>query len=415
MKVLLCSSSDIGGGAARSAYRLHQGLQGLPDLQVDSQILVQTKISDDFRVLSGSSKLSKGLAKLRPTLDQLPLYRYPKRDRTVFSPQWLPNSLDDLISEADPEIINLHWVCDGFIPIKALRQFKQPLVWTLHDMWAFTGGCHYNADCMNYTNSCGTCPQLHSSKEKDLSRWIWQRKAKAWQNLNLTIVTPSHWLAKCAASSSLLKDMRIEVIPNGLDTIQYRPIQKSVARSILGLPEDKQLILFGAISATSDPRKGFNLLQSALQKLSESGWGERVELVVFGASQPKNLPELGLKSHYLGRLNDDISLSLAYAAGDVFLAPSVQDNLPNTVMESLACGTPCVAFDIGGMSDMIEHQQNGYLAKPFDIDDLARGITWLLEDEERLRKLGINGRKKVENNFTLEIQANNYLSVYQDM
>jgi glycosyltransferase involved in cell wall biosynthesis len=268
---------------------------------------------------------------------------------------------------------------------------------------------------MNYTNSCGTCPQLHSNKEKDLSRWIWQRKAKAWQDLNLTIVTPSHWLAKCAASSSLLKDIRIEVIPNGLDTKQYKPIEKSVARSILGLPEDKQLILFGAVSATSDPRKGFNFLQSALQNLSQSGWGKQVEVVIFGASQPKNLPELGLKSHYLGRLNDDISLSLVYASADLFLAPSVQDNLPNTVMESLACGTPCVAFDIGGMPDMIDHQQNGYLAKHFDIEDLARGIAWVLGDEERLRKLGINGREKVEQNFTLEIQANNYLSLYQDL
>ena len=151
------------------------------------------------------------------------------------------------------------------------------------------------------------------------------------------------------------------------------------------------------------------------QKLSQSGWGEQVELVVFGSSQPKNPTELGLKSHYLGRLNDDISLSLVYAAADVFIAPSVQDNLPNTVMESLACGTPCVAFDIGGMPDMIDHQQNGYLSKPFDIDDLARGIAWVLEDEERLQKLGVNGREKVEQNYTLEIQANSYMLLYKEL
>ena len=412
MKVLLCSSSDIGGGAARSAYRLHQGLQ---DLQVDSQILVQTKLSDDFRVLAGSSKLAKGLAKLRPTLDQLPLYPYPKRERSPYSVQWLPDNLAAQVAQINPDVIHLHWINGGYLKIETIARFKKPIIWTLHDMWAFTGGCHITKDCMNYTNSCGTCPQLHSNKEIDLSRWIWQRKARAWQNLNLTIVTPSHWLAKCAASSSLLKNVRIEVIPNGLDTQQYKPIEKSVARSILSLPEDKQLILFGAMSATSDPNKGFNFLQSALQNLSQSGWGEQVELVVFGSSQPKNPTELGLKSHYLGRLNDDISLSLVYAAADVFIAPSVQDNLPNTVMESLACGTPCVAFDIGGMPDMIEHQQNGYLAKPFDIDDLARGITWVLEDEERLQKLGSNGREKIEQNFSLEIQAYNYLSVYKDI
>ena len=360
-------------------------------------------------------KLAKGLAKLRPTLDQLPLYPYPKRERSPYSVQWLPDNLAAQVAQINPDVIHLHWINGGYLKIETIARFKKPIIWTLHDMWAFTGGCHITKDCMNYTNSCGTCPQLHSNKEKDLSRWIWQRKARAWQNLNLTIVTPSHWLAKCAASSSLLKNVRIEVIPNGLDTQQYKPIEKSVARSILSLPEDKQLILFGAMSATSDPNKGFNFLQSALQNLSQSGWGEQVELVVFGSSQPKNPTELGLKSHYLGRLNDDISLSLVYAAADVFIAPSVQDNLPNTVMESLACGTPCVAFDIGGMPDMIEHQQNGYLAKPFDIDDLARGITWVLEDEERLQKLGSNGREKIEQNFSLEIQAYNYLSVYKDI
>ena len=412
MKVCLLSRSDGRGGGYAAAYRLHQGLK---KLNVNSTMLVGDKTRDDFTVLSEGSKLGKGWAKVSPTLDLLPLKCYSNGEKSLFSPQFLPDRLARQVAQINPDVINLHWINGGFLRIETIAEFNKPIVWTLHDMWAFTGGCHYNGNCMNYTNSCGTCPQLHSNREKDLSRWIWQRKAKAWQNLNITIVTPSHWLAKCAASSSLLKDMRIEVIPNGLDTKQYKPIQKSVARAILGLPEDKQLILFGAMSATSDPRKGFNFLQSALQNLSQSGWRERAELVVFGASEPKNHLEIGFKSHYLGRLNDDISLSLVYAAADVFITPSVQDNLPNTGMESLACATPCVAFDIGGMCDMIEHQQNGYLAKPFDIEDLARGIAWVLEDEERLRKLGVNGREKVENNFTLEIQANNYLSVYQNI
>ena len=412
IKPLLINTNDINGGAARAAYRLHRGLQ---NIGVDSQMLVENKQSDDYTVISPISKVSKGIGKLKPTLDILPLQLYPQRDRSTYSVQWLPDQLAAQAAQINPDVINLHLINGGYLKIETISKFNKPIVWTLHDMWAFTGGCHYNGDCMNYTNSCGACPQLHSNKEKDLSRWIWQRKAKAWQNLNITIVTPSHWLAKCAASSSLLKDMRIEVIPNGLDTKQYKPIQKSVARAILGLPEDKQLILFGAMSATSDPRKGFNFLQSALQNLSQSRWRERVELVVFGASEPKNHLELGFKSHYLGRLNDDISLSLVYAAADVFIGPSVQDNLPNTVMESLACGTPCVAFDIGGMPDMIEHQQNGYLAKHFDIEDLARGIAWVLEDEERLRKLGVNGREKVEQQFNIDMQSHSYLSLFENM
>ena len=409
---LLISSSDIDGGAARAAYRLHRGLK---NIGVDSQMLVQNKQSDDYTVIGPVSKIDKGIGKLKPTLDGLPIQLYAHRDRSTYSVQWLPDNLAAQVAQINPDVIHLHWINGGYLKIETIARFKKPIIWTLHDMWAFTGGCHITKDCMNYTNSCGACPQLHSNKEKDLSRWVWQRKAKAWQNLNLTIVTPSHWLAKCAASSSLLKNVRIEVIPNGLDTQQYKPIEKSVARSILSLPEDKQLILFGAMSATSDPNKGFNFLQSALQNLSQSGWGEQVELVVFGSSQPKNPTELGLKSHYLGRLNDDISLSLVYAAADVFIAPSVQDNLPNTVMESLACSTPCVAFNIGGMPDMIDHQQNGYLAKPFDVEDLARGIAWVLEDEERLQKLGVNGREKVEQNYTLEIQANSYMSLYNEL
>jgi glycosyltransferase involved in cell wall biosynthesis len=244
---------------------------------------------------------------------------------------------------------------------------------------------------------------------------VWQRKLKAWKNLNLTIVTPSYWLAKCSGASSLLQNARIEVIPNGIDTEIFKPVQRFIARTILGLPQNKRLILFGAIEPTSNIRKGFHLLQPALKKLSQSDWVDRVELVVFGASKPKNVPDFGFKSNYLGKLNDDISLALVYAAVDLFVAPSLEDNLPNTIIESLACATPCVAFNIGGMPDMIEHQQNGYLAQPFDVEDLARGITWVLEDVERWQKLCDRSRQKVEQQFTLQIQAMNYLSLYKNI
>lgn len=414
MKVLLCGSSDIGGGAARSAYRLHQGLQ---NLQVNSQIVVQTKLSDDFRVLAGSNKLAKGLAKLRPDLDQLPLYAYPKRDRTVFSPQWLPNSLSSLINKAAPEIINLHWICDGFIPIKALRQFKQPLVWTLHDMWAFTGGCHYSYDCDRYRQSCGNCPQLHSERKYDLSRQIWQKKSKYWQNIDFRIVTPSHWLAKCAASSALFTNLAIEVIPYGLDLETYKPIDRQLARQILNLPLNSKLILFGAMSATSDRRKGLHLLQPALQKLHKYLDISEIpiEILIMGASQPQSPTHFGLTTQYIGKLSDDVTLALVYSASDVFVAPSLQDNLANTVLEAIACGLPVVAFNIGGMSDMITHQQNGYLAKPFDTDDFAKGISWILEDGERHLKLSHQAREKAEKEFALELQAKRYLNLFEEI
>ncbi|MFM5901619.1 MAG: glycosyltransferase family 4 protein [Dolichospermum sp.] len=413
IKPLLINTNDINGGAARAAYRLHQGLK---NIGVDSQMLVSNKDSDDHTVVGSTSKLSKGIGKLKPTLDSLPLQIYPQRDRSTYSVQWLPDNLAAQVAQLNPDIINLHWINAGYMQIETLAKFKKPIIWTLHDMWAFTGGCHYNKDCTNYTESCGACPQLYSNKEKDLSNWVWRRKAKAWKDLNLTIVTPSHWLADYARKSSLFQNLRIEVIANGLDAQVYKPIDQKIARNLLNLPLDRKLVLFGAIKSTSDRRKGFHLLEPALRKLSEDkNHKNDVELVIFGASPPSEVPNLGLPIHYLGRLNDDIALALLYSAVDVFIAPSVQDNLPNTVMESLACGTPCIAFDIGGMSDMIEHQQNGYLAKHFDIDDLVRGITWVLEDEERLRWLGGNGRKKVEQKFTLEIQAHNYLYIYENL
>src|SRR5919202_398945 len=373
MKVLHLSESD-GGGAGRATFRLNQGLQRLG---VDSKILVQLKYSDDRTVFSPETTLGKFSAKLKlpERLDALPLNGYPQRNANDFSLEWLPSGIVSKVAKLTPDVVNLHWVCHGYVPIEAIAKFKKPLVWTLHDMWAFTGGCHYSQECDRYKSSCGTCPQLGSTKSWDISRWVWQRKAKAWQNLNLSIVSPSHWLAKCTRSSSLFQDLPIEVIPNGLDTQQYKPIPRQVARELLNLPQDKQLILFGAMYPNSDRRKGFY-------------------------------------SHYLGRLSDEISLAVVYAAADVFVAPSTQDNLPNTVMEAIACGTPSVAFNIGGMPELIEHQHNGYLAQALDSEDLAQGIIWVLENKERHQKLCDRARQKAEQEFTLEIQARRYESLY---
>jgi glycosyltransferase involved in cell wall biosynthesis len=411
---LLVNTYDpIGGaGAARAAYRLHQGLLGLG---IDSKMLVQDKRIDDSTVISFPNQVKMG--KYRPSLDSLPLKLYPNRQRkpAVFPLQWLPNTLTSQITTLNPDIINLHWICDGFVPIEALARFNKPIVWTFHDMWAFTGGCCYSGECARYTKSCGTCPQLGSNLAFDLSRWVWWRKAKAWQQLKLTIVTPSKWLAECAKSSSLFQNTPIEVIPNGLDIGIYKPIERQTARSLLKLPQNKQLVLFGTLNLTSYKRKGFHLLQPALKLLSHFEGLREWELVILGASEPKEKLDLGLKIHYLGTLRDDASIALVYAAADVFVAPSIQDNLPNAVMEALACGTPCVAFKIGGMPDLIEHKQNGYLAHPFAIEDLAKGIAWVLEDKQRWQVLSTRAREKVEQEFTLEKQANRYLSLFKEV
>lgn len=413
MKILHLSTYDTAGGAARAAHRLHQGLQGI---NVDSQMLVQAKFCDDKNVIAPQTKSEKILAKLGHTLDAIPSKFYRKRHlKTEFSIQWAPDLIASRITQINPDIVNLHWINESQLQIETLAKLNLPIIWTLHDMWAFTGGCHYDQNCGKYINSCGSCPQLGSNNNFDLSRWIFLRKARAWEKVYITIVTPSVWLAKLASSSSIFQHRRVEVIANGIDTNKYKPMNREILRSLLNLPQDKQLILFGAINATSSHRKGFHLLQPALQSLCKSGYQDKVELVVIGASQAAHQTDLGFRTHYLGKLSDDISLAQVYAAADVFVAPSIQDNLPNTVMEAIACGTPCVAFKIGGMPDMIEHQQNGYLAQSFEVEDLARGIVWVLENKERHQKLCDRAREKVEQEFTLELQARRYASLYNSI
>lgn len=411
MKVVLINTSDIEGGAARAAYRLHQGLQGIG---VSSQMLVKNKKSGAPNVIWSQNGIGNKFDKIISTISNSPLRLYPERNRGIFSPQWLPDSLAAKVEKLQPDIINLHWVCGGYMQVESVPKFNKPLVWTLHDMWAFTGGCHYSEECDRYTKSCGSCPQLHSTKDSDLSRWVWQRKAQAWKNLNLTLVTPSHWLAECAKSSSLLQEYPVNVIANGLDPEVYKPLNRRMLRESLNLPQNKQLVLFGAMQGTDDRWKGFPLLVPALQSLSKSGWQDKIELLVFGSSQPENAIDVGFKTHYLGRLEDE-SLAKVYAAADVMVVPSRYEAFGQTASEALACGTPVVAFDVTGLKDIVDPQQNGYLAKPYETEDLARGIAWVLEDPDRHQKLCRSARLKVEEKFTLQVQARAYKNLYEEI
>jgi glycosyltransferase involved in cell wall biosynthesis len=299
--------------------------------------------------------------------------------------------------------------------IETLKKFKQPIIWTLHDMWPFTGGCHYDDECGKFRQACGNCPVLHSDNGLDLSQRVLARKLKSWGSLPIVVVATSNWLADMAKSSSLFKNQRIEVIPNGIDTERYKPLDKHIAREAYNLPQDKHLILFSAFNATSDKRKGNQFLLPALAKLSRLGWGADTELVIIGASKPETAPDLGMTVHYMGQMYDEISQVLLYSAADVVVAPSMQENLSNTVMESLSCGTPVVAFHIGGMPDMIEHQINGYLAKPFEANDLAEGIMWVLGNPGRTHLLSKQARQSVLERYALDVIASNYLSLYQSV
>ena len=412
MKVLFVNASEIEGGAARGALRLLHGVQGQG---VDARLLVQNKSSDDLSVIGPRTRIGKAMGFVRPALESMFVGLCARGGGGMFSPALLPDRLPSKAAELGADVIHLHWVAHGMLRVETLRRFDRPVVWTMHDSWAFTGGCHVPNDCVRYRESCGECPVLGSTRGGDLSRRVWRRKRKAWKDVSLTLVAPSRWLAGCARSSSLFRDARIEVIPNGLDLTRYKPAHRGFARDVLGLPQHKKLILFGAKHGSDDRNKGLHLLASALRLLKDGGKDDGAELVVFGSTASTVLSRAGLKASYQGFLHDEVSLALLYAAADVFVAPSIQENLPFTVMEAMACGTPCVAFRQGGVPDLIDHERTGYLARPFEAEDLARGIAWVLEDGERWRALSSRARAKVEQEFDLERVARRYVDLYRDV
>jgi len=409
MKILIVNTSDIQGGAARAAYRLHQSLLAQ---NINSQMLVQSKSSDDFTVLAPTSKIAKGINKLRPTLDGLLVKCYKNKSHTLFSPAWVGlSSVVDRINEINPDVVHLHWICEGMMTIEAIAKIKVPIVWSLHDMWAFTGGCHYDEHCEGYKQHCGNCKVLVSNKENDLSRRIHSRKSKVFDGIEkLTIIGLSRWMADCAESSQLFGNKQIVNLPNAIDTDIFSPFDKSQARALLNLPIDKKLILFGAMGATSDPRKGFLELSVSLSLLKR----DDVELVVFGSSQPKKPQGFSHKVHYLGHLHDDVTLRVLYNAADVMVVPSLQENLSNAIMESLACGTPVIGFDVGGNNDMVEHKKNGYLARAGNEQDLAKGIEWVLNAENYVQ-LCANARDKVVSTFDSRLVAKQYIELYKQV
>ena len=410
MRVLMVNAFDAVAGADRAARRLQQGLRGAG---VDARLLVHFRHGDGRDVICRDAPMRRLLRRLKLLLGTLPVRRYPNRPVNNFTPALLPDRLAAEVAGLAPDIVHLHWLGAGFCRIETLARFDRPLVWTLHDSWPFTGGCHMPGDCRKYRERCGGCPVLGSVRERDLSRWTWHRKQRAWRGLQLTLVAPSHWLADCAKASSLFRDVRVEVIPNGLDTEKFRPMAKRSAREMLGLPQDRPIVLFGAVKALADPNKGWHLLQPALRIVGRSLPNSLA--VVFGAAAPAIMPDVGMEAVFLGRLRKEASLIAAYSAADVFVAPSLQETFCQTATEAMACGTPVVAFGATGLLDVVEHRACGYLAQPYDVEDLARGISWVLEDRSRHAGLSLRARQKVEESFSLDKVAEHYISIYHEL
>ena len=412
MKILHLNTFENRGGAAIAARRLHNALN--QDRRVMSLLGVKEKDSDALDVVELPCYKSKIVGKLLSKANDKLLSWYTPKANTFFSAYLLPNRLASAIKTLQPDIVHLHWLAGNFISPYVLQQIASlsvKTVWTLHDTWAFTGGCHYFRSCQKWQQQCYNCPELSRKFPCDLAKLQWQLKERAYKKLQPTVIGLSKQFAADIEQSALLKDFQTVQLPNTIDTEIFRPIPKNIARNLLGLPAHGHYILFGACSATNDPRKGYDLLKDALDILSSHSQKDIICLV-FGASHSKTTPPHHFTTHFLGELHDELTLALVYSAADVFVCPSREDNLPNTIMEALACGTPVVGFAVGGIPDMVEHKINGMLATPHDPQELAAGIAYILEDHERREAMGRAARRKVEENYAYPVVAKQYIELY---
>jgi glycosyltransferase involved in cell wall biosynthesis len=408
MKIVLLNTYDGYGGAAHACQRL---LRGLSEAGEDVCMLVREVSSDRLGGVAVGSRIG---GFLRALIDGLPLRRYPKRKRHIFAPAWFPGRGIRKAASLKPAVVHLHWVVQGFVRIEDLSSLDCPVVWTLHDSWPFTGGCHIPADCTRYEKSCGRCPVLGSENEDDWSQHIWMRKQRSWDKMPLTIVAPSRWIAEQARSSSLFKHRTIVVIPNGIDTDLYCPGDKADARRKLGLPEQVKLVLFGAIHALSDMNKGFDLLCSAICSVEKATWQD-TELLIFGEQIGEALPDCSLRVRSLGIITDEERMVLLYRAADLVVMPSRQETLGYVIMEAMSCGTPCVAFAVGGIPELVTHGETGYLAQPYNIRDLANGMISLLKDDKSRASMAAKSRIEIQERLSLHHIAQLHRDLYRQL
>jgi glycosyltransferase involved in cell wall biosynthesis len=417
LKIVHVCTHDILGGAARSAYRLHRTLieQGH-----DSTMFVAHRRSNDPSVtaFTPSGVLRKRLLRFfRQTLSALRWHSYQNFEALTyeeFNDDRSQYGAEVLEQMGKYDLINLHWIA-GFIDYKNFFTRvteKSPIVWRLSDLNAMTGGCHYDNGCGRYKSGCGACPQLNSDRSKDLSFQTWQRKKTVFSRLEswqLHIVAQSYWMAKEVSRSPLLGGFPVKVIPNGCDTNVFCPRDRIQARAAFELPQDALVLLFVADSVRCK-RKGFELLSKVLSGLRGMA---NLYLVSLGKGEPAlhvDIPHL-----HLGHISNDRMLSLVYSAADLYIIPSVQDNLPSTVLESLSCGTPIVGFDVGGIPDMVRPGITGSLVTPGDGDALRSEIVTLLQDSATREDMSRNCRRIAVEEYTLEIQTKRYIELYREI
>ncbi len=419
LNICLINTYDIVGGAARAAYRLHKGLTLRNN---NSVMVVRNKKSRDAGVfapdiLSGADKAEQKIF----SAIQEHLINNNRTDisDTIFSLPYPGYDLSgiDVVREAD--IINLHWInyFQSVESIAALLLLHKPVVWTLHDQWAFTGGCHYSAGCEKYTQQCEQCPQLLDNSSR-LPELVLKNKFNYFDS-SLVIVSPSNWLAGCARKSTLFKNCRIKVIPNGLDVDTFKPTAKVQAKRDLNINPEATTILFGAVSHTKK-RKGFQQLCKAFdfcrknEKFAELIRTGKIRIITFGTTDLP-LRQIGIPAVSLGHIDSDEKLALTYSAADFLVLPSLEENLPNIMVECLSCGTPVVAFKTGGIPDAVRHEETGFLATAFHLDEFGKCILDTVFNQKIRQKMSLAARELVEKEYSFGLQAERYLELFDNL
>jgi glycosyltransferase involved in cell wall biosynthesis len=403
VNILHVNQSDISGGAAIAAYRLHQGLLAQ---DIDSRLLVgQAKTSSDrVSTIPRKPHAERHIARLSTRLSLHYL-------QFVGSFDILKH---DFYRSADVlNFHNLHTSTFSYLAVSTLTREK-PAVFTLHDMWSFTGHCTYSYDCDRWQTGCGRCPypESYPSVQRDNTHLEWKLKNWVYSRSNLTIITPSQWLAE-QAKKSMLGHFSIHYIPNGIDMDAYQPLDSEQCRAVLGVSKNRKVLMFGA-DKLDDSRKGIDLLIKALQILPESLKREAL-LLTFGHGSETISETVGIPSLNLGYVSNDRLKAIAYSAADLFIFPTRADNLPLVLQESMACGTPMVSFKIGGVPELVRHGITGYLANPEDTQDFREGIVQLLENPALREQMSHRCREIALQEYSLNLQTERYIKLYHQI
>ena len=401
MNIVHINTSNKGSGGAIAAHRLHQGLitKGM-----NSRLLVgkADATNDEISILPSANKLEKLAFQLS--------WRSGLNFLNVINTFDIPNH--PWVQEAD--VLNFHNLHGGYFNYLAIQKLTthKPVIWTLHDMWSFTGHCVYSFDCDRWKKGCGRCPypDTYPAVHRDSTVLEWKLKEWVYSRSDMVIVTLSQWLTK-QAQASILNQFPIYHIPNGIDTDTYHPLDKALCRKALGIPEYKKVVMFGAQNL-ADSRKGGDLLLDALRTLPESLKTD-IMLLTIGTVNPGMEKALDMEMMHLGYVESDRLKTMAYSAADVFVFPTRADNLPLVLQESMACGTPMVSFDIGGVPDLVRPGVTGYLARPEDAKDLGHGLTQLLDDQSLRAQMSQSCREISVNEYSLEQQAQHYIQLYK--